>query len=73
VDINRKMNEESAKCVLCRKEFMKRDMFPVFTGRRQYICLECHTAGDRELFKKRQMFRSSAKGKQIIEHARKKK
>ncbi len=67
------MNEESAKCALCKEEFMKRDMFEVFTGRTQYICLKCHKAGDREIFRKRQIFRNSQKGKQIIEHAQKKK
>ena len=72
MDTYRKMSEESAKCALCKEEFMKRDMFPIFTGRRQYICQKCRTAGDRELYKKRQEFRHSAKGRQIIEQARKK-
>ena len=61
------------KCMLCGKELRKADMFEVFTGRVRYICPKCRATGYKELYKRKQAFRDSVKGRQIIENARKKK
>ncbi len=61
------------KCAICKESFDKKDMQEMFTGRMQYLCRSCYAKGDKELFVKRQEFRDSAKGRQIIENARKKK
>ena len=60
------------KCSLCGEEYYRRDMIEMFTGRMKYICPSCYTSGCTEIAKKRQAFRSSARGKQVIEQARKK-
>lgn len=61
------------KCMLCGEEFRDTEMFEVFTGRRRYICPRCRANGYREIYRKQQAFRNTAKGRQIIENAKKKK
>lgn len=34
-------NYETKPCCICGEEYLRIDMEPIFTGRRQYVCRSC--------------------------------
>lgn len=64
---------ELATCSVCGEEYDKEKMRKLFTGRVRYICPRCHANGNKQIEAKHSEWRDSAKGKQIIAWADKKK
>lgn len=64
---------EIERCCICGEQFDRLLMHEIFTGRKQYICQECHARGNRQIAAKRESFLASHKGKITVENCEKNK
>lgn len=62
---------KTVRCSLCGAEIDKLKAKEVFTGRMHYICLACDREGQQQVNAKIKDWRSSPRGKAIIEQAQK--
>ena len=65
---------EIETCIICKKQFDKNTMKDYFLGKSTvWACPNCYAGGQRQLNARQAAWKSSAKGKDVITKAEKKK